>query len=404
VQRDGEDARLIVQYAKRQRAGCSATSRQKASASAPEKSVAKPVIVFARPCAGRASIRVRRYRRGGPAGRLIRVKQLAALLCYALTSPALADTALLDDGRWRVIGVDVGAEPQPIAVTQDGAGLGDFSALRIFFDLGAGFVPVLTLYAGGRIEPSLPPPAVPGATAVLGRYFECGAGLTPALRFVALELPEGARSGHLELGGTLSNGDSLASEKLKLRLFDAKPDRVRIELRYRLVATRDFCVDPERRDTQEEFRIVELATSYLSPAQHLSDLTRYVKAIDLDCDAFGDCEFDRISFCAPLENTTGYVIDSPNRLHDPTLALFHTTNAPAASPTLELELSAPRPADVKPQGFVSESDDPAVRNVSFWADWVDVKRDQRAGRKVGTFRFTLEAKPPRRPSCDRNQS
>ena len=139
---------------------------------------------------------------------------------------------------------------------------------------------------------------------------------------------------------------------------------MRVEFQYKLRATRDLCVDPERHDTQEEFRIVELHTRYLSPAAHLSDLTRYVKAIDLDCDSFGDCDFDRRSFCAPLENATGYVIDSPNKLHGRQVELFHTANTPGATPSLTIEMHRPNPHSVKPQGFVTESADPDARNVS----------------------------------------
>jgi hypothetical protein len=74
---------------------------------------------------------------------------LVALLCWLLAGPAWADITLFDDGDWRVIGVDAGAEPLPIAVTKKDEPLGSFAALRFFYALDAGFVPVLTLYASG---------------------------------------------------------------------------------------------------------------------------------------------------------------------------------------------------------------------------------------------------------------
>ena len=330
------------------------------------------------------------------------MRALATLLGVALAGPALADSTLFDDDRWRVVGVDVGAEPLPIAVTQRGTPLGNFAALRFFFALDAGFVPVLTLFAGGTLEPRLPPPGVPGATALLARYSDCDAGLTPPLRFVALDLPEKAKPGRFDLRGTLSNLDSLESEKLRLRLLAPKPDRMRVELRYRLVATRDFCVDHERSEATDEFRAVELVTQYLSPEQHLSDLTRYIKQVDLDCDLF-DCDLDRISFCAALENVTGPVIDTPKRLEDRDLELLHTTSAPEPTPSLSVELRSPHPHAFKPQGSATESSDPVARNVSFWADWVDVRHQNRAGKRVGSFRFALEAQAPGSRSCDRLQ-
>jgi len=329
--------------------------------------------------------------------------RLLPLLCCLVAAPALAgvNTTLFDDGQWRVIGAPAG--PDPIAVTRDGAPLGDFSALVFSYDLGLGFVPVLSLAADGTLEPRLPPPGEPGATAVLGRYFECDGPLTAPLRFAALDLPEKANSDALKLGGTLSNFDSLVSDKLKLWVVQPNANRVRVELRYKLRATRDLCVDPDRRDTQEEFRIVELQSRYLSPAAHLNDLTRYTKGTDLDCDVFGDCDFDRTSFCAALENTTGYVIDSPNRLRDRDVELFHTSNVPGATPSLAIEMFAPHPRAVKPQGFVTQSADPGAMNVAFWADWADVKREHHVGKTVGSFSFALEATPPRNPSCDRRQ-
>ncbi len=330
------------------------------------------------------------------------MRLLAVLLLLALAAPALADTTLFDDGRWRVVGVDAGAEPPPIAVTQRGTPRGSFAALRVSFALDAGFVPVLTLFADGTLEPVLPPPGVPGATAVLARYSDCDAGLTPPLRFVALDLPEKAKRGHFDLRGTLSNLDSLESEKLRLRLLAPKPERVRVELSYRLVALRDFCVDREQSEATDEFRAVELVTQYLSAQQQLSDLTRYVKDLELDCDFF-ECDLEKVRFCAALENVTGPVIDSPKRLWGRNLDLLHTTSAPEPTPSLSVELRSPHPHAFKPQGAATASDDSAARNVSFWADWVDVRHEYHAGKRVEDFRFALEAHDPGRRDCDRRQ-
>jgi hypothetical protein len=327
---------------------------------------------------------------------------LPVLLLLGLALPARADEILFDDGRWQVVGVDASAEPEPILVTRDGAPLGAFAALRVLYDVGAGFVPVVTLYAGGAIEPTLPPPGVPGATALLGRYADCDVGLTAPLRFTALELPAQAPASRLELRCALSNGDSLASEKLRIRVLAPTAERTRVELRYRLVAQRDLCVDASQHEATDEFRAVELLTQYLSSTQQLSDSTRYVKAVDLDCDVF-DCDLDKEWFCADLANTTGPVLDNPRRLEGRPLQLVHTTDSPAATPTLSLEARSPHFHQLKPQGSVTESSDPLARNVSFWADWVGVKRQYRAGQRVGRWHFALEALPPERRSCDHRQ-
>ena len=329
------------------------------------------------------------------------MRSLALLLGCALAAPAAAQVTLLNDGRWRITGeADAGA-PQ-IAVSVDEVTAGSFAGLRFAYAGDAGFEEVLLLRGDGTIGPRLPG-GVPGATATLGRYWDCEQGLVGPLRFVALELPaRSKKSGRLDLRGRLSNLDSLESEKLEVRIREPRSDRVRLEFRYGLRATRELCIDRERRDTVEEFRAVELAASFLGPGVHTNDLARYVKNLRLDCD-FLDCDVEKISFCAPLVNQTGYVIDDPKRLDDRRLSLFHSSDAPAATPTLALELRSPSPHNLRPQGFVTASSDPAEMNVAFWADWVEVDGRYGAGRKLASFRFTLAAEPPRTPGCDRTQ-
>ncbi|MEN8160972.1 MAG: hypothetical protein ABFS41_12940 [Myxococcota bacterium] len=317
------------------------------------------------------------------------------LLCCALATPAAADVTLLDDGRWLVNGVVDAAAPQ-IQVRVDDTPAGAFAALDFRYE----GEPVLVLRGDGSVEPMLPG-GVPGATAVLGRYWDCEAGLVGPLRFVGIDLPATSKkSGRLDLRGQLSNLDSLVSEKLRIRIRPPKPDRLRLEFRYRLRTTRQFCIDQDRRDTEEEFRVVELLASYLSPSANTNDLVRYVKRIELDCDFF-DCDEDKVNACAALANETGYVFEGPRRLRTRRMALFHTSNTPAPSATVEIELRKPHSRHVKPQGFVTASSDPADRNVAVWADWVEVRGRYGEDRKVANFRFALELEPPRQPGCDR---
>lgn len=318
----------------------------------------------------------------------------------AFAAPAFADVTLLDDGRWRVIGVEDAGPPQ-IAASVDGVPAGSFSELR-FLDAASGFAQVLALHGDGTLAPQVAG-APAGATATLGSYWECELGLIGPLRIVALDLPERSKkNGVLRLEGQLSNGDSLVSDELDVRIQPPHPERTQVELAYRLVATREICIDRERRDAPEEFHVVEIAAKFRGPGAHSNDLARYVRTLRLDCDLF-DCDIDRISFCAPLENATGYVLDNPSRLDGRRLGLFHTSNVPEPTPTLGIEMRSPSPHSIAPQGFVTENADPDARNVAFWADWVDVRGRYADGRKLAWFRFMLEAEAPRAPGCDRVQ-
>jgi len=96
------------------------------------------------------------------------------------------------------------------------------------------------------------------------------------------------------------------------------------------------------------------------------------------------------------------VFDSPIRLADRRIELFHTTESPAATPTLDAILFSPSPGRVKPQGFVTESDDLSL-NVSLWGNWVDADKTYDAGKTVGSFDFVIEADKPDTAGCDRSQ-
>jgi hypothetical protein len=380
------------------RRGCRATDRTRPADRWPHRT-ARPLPRATR-CRDGGEDRCRRAA-AAPSPRIYpmsaKVGWVLALLYIASAAPVTAELLLLDDGRWQVHGVVEASAPR-IQVQVDGTAAGEFAALRFRYRGDE----VLVLRGDGEIEPRLPGGA-PGATASLGHYWDCERGLVGPLRFVSLELPaRSKKNGKLDLRGELSNLDSLVSEKLRIRIRPPKPERLRLEFRYRLRTTRALCIDRERRETQEEFRVVELAARYLGPDSHTNDLTRYVRNRKLDCDIF-DCDIDKVTFCAPLVNETGYVIEKPRRLDSRKMSLFHTSDMPTRSPTLELEIRKPRAHDIKPQGFVDESVDPQARNVAFWADWVEVKGRYREGRKVGKFRFALEALPPREPGCDRVQ-
>ena len=332
------------------------------------------------------------------------MKRLAPLLLGLLmAAPAFAGAGslLFDDGRWRVFGVPSGMDPLPITVTQNKTTLGTFSSLSFLFDKGGVFVLVLTLDSDGTIQPSVPS-GVPGAVAQLTRYFECETGLTDPIRFTAIELPKKTSNDFMKLKGEASNFDSLVTDKLKIYVIRPDNNLMDVEFQYKLKATRDICVDQARHETDEEFRIFQIDSRFVSAGNQLNDLARFTKNIDVDCNVFGDCNLDRVRECAPLSNTTGYIFDSPNRLADRRIELFHTTETPAATPTLDAILFSPAPNRVKPQGFVTESDDLSL-NVSLWGNWVDADKTYKTGKTIGSFDFAIEADKPDQAGCDRIQ-
>jgi hypothetical protein len=105
-----------------------------------------------------------------------------------------------------------------------------------------------------------------------------------------------------------------------------------------------------------------------------------------------------LSSCEALTNQTGYILTKPPP--SGRLQLVHTQSVPRNTPTLAVSFRSPGPSRFKPQGFLMETNDATVANVSYWANWTKARRTYLAGQRVAKFRYVLEASSPRKLGCD----
>jgi hypothetical protein len=59
----------------------------------------------------------------------------------------------------------------------------------------------------------------------------------------------------------------------------------------------------------------------------------------------------------------------------------------------------PRPAQMTPQGFVTQSGDPNTDNVDLWGNWDVAQPAYAAGNPIGHFVYILKAIPPGPMPC-----
>jgi hypothetical protein len=326
-------------------------------------------------------------------------------ICTVASRKALADTNLVNKESWVVDGTDdAGPNPTNIAMSIHGHAAGSFSKLAVSYDVGGtGVVTVCTITGAGEIRLALPPPGEFGGSFFTTGYWDCDEGFIPTLLLTELDIRvKGGKNGSVEFKGKASNGTSMNAKDFSLKFYTPQPDLVRADLRYSLVATRDFCVDQTIHTNADNFPVVRMAANFLSITNQDNDQVRYLKVIGQTC-VLGHCVTDKESFCNDLVNQDGFIIDGGTRIGDPTLYLVHTQALPRNTPTLEARLLVPRHARIRAQGAVTASADPTAQNVGFWGNWMDPEAQYRARRKVGKFRYRLQVVPPRVFSCGQEQ-
>jgi hypothetical protein len=325
---------------------------------------------------------------------------------FFLSPSVTADTNLVTTASWTIDGaVDPGPNPRDIMVSVDGKAAGTFSELKVYSTVASGVVAqVFSVKGNGMLQPALPPPGEVGGAFYLASYWDCAQGLVPPLAIVELNLKSKVgKNSPLQWRGKLSNSNSLESTSFSLKFYPPKTDSVQVDVRYRLVATRDFCVDATAADKPDTFRAVTMAANYISADAQDNDTLRYVRLLEKICLGFGICHTRSASFCAAFTNATGYVLAQSYRLGGQRLFLEHSQAVPRNTPTLAVFFQSPPRGRFKPQGFVTATDDPTAPNVSVWGNWSDAKTSYRAGKKLGQFRYSLEASTPKPLGCDRPQ-
>jgi hypothetical protein len=316
--------------------------------------------------------------------------------------PLAADTNLLNNGDWVVDGAtDPGPDARDILVSVNGLPVGPFSELKVFHAFtGAGFPQVWSIKGNGALRPVLPPPGEFGGTFYLTQYWDCATGLTRSLVLVELNIQVDPKNPNdLLLTGKVSNLTSLEGTDFELRLNPPKNDSVKADVSYSLTATRDFCVNETRQDLLEGFRVARMVSNYISDNQNDNDSIRYASTVAKVCDCC-DCYTIKGWVCAQLFDNDSYITCFEDKLADKRLFLVHNYPYPRITPTLVVHFDKPKPWHLNPQGFVTFTTDPNADNVDLWGNWRKAKDSYVAGRKVGKFKFTLEAREPDVLGCD----
>jgi hypothetical protein len=332
---------------------------------------------------------------------------LAAMKCLfpllLAAASAMADSMVLTSRAWRVEGaMDSGPNPRDIHVAVDRQPVGTHSELKVFFNFdGTNWQQIFSIKGEGTIQPIVPPPVVAGGTFRLTSYRDCVEGLVPPLQFTDLEFrSSNSRRAPLRAKGRLSNFDSLVGTDLRMKFYAPDTNAVAVELKYKLRAARDFCVDRAFEKEEDEFRLAEMRANFTSAQSNQNTRLRYIRIKDRICPVISDCVTTKESFCADLDNVTGYLFGKPRRLGDPSVQLLHTNAVPQNTPSLQIEFHSPPHGRVKPQAWIEPTDDPTEPNVAAWGNWVKARRFYREGRPVTRVRVVLKARDPSNPHCD----
>lgn len=313
------------------------------------------------------------------------------LFCFALGS-VLADTLLFSQDNWIVDGAaDTGTNPPPVnmRVSVEGKPVGRYSELKIHHEIGGlGAPQVFSVKGNGAMRAVLPPPGEFGGTFYATGYWDCDAGFLQGMRFLKLDIRLDPKDpGILRIRGKASNQDSLRAPNFTIRVLPVTSAFFSARASYKLIATRDLCVDFNRQMLHEGFRVARIASNYLSGATHDSDQARYVNS-------------EQVKFCAGLLNQNGFIFANPLPMGQARLFLVHRDDEPRATPTLRIRFGMPAPAQITPQGYVTQSVNPNDDNVDLWGNWDSVAASYTRGAAVGKFLYDLEASAPMPLSCD----
>ena len=321
---------------------------------------------------------------------------------------AFADTNLVNEKFWVVDGTDdLATNASSMTVTTNGQAVGAFSELAFSYNIdGTNVVPVGVVKGSGEIQMAVPFGPFGGSFFLTG-YWDCDAGYVPTMVISNLDIRlKGGRAPVVEMKGKISNLVSMEAKDFQLIMMVPKPQLMQAELSYTLTATTNFCVAGvdgfTSHTNQDNFQVARMASNYLSPETNEDSIARFVKVTGSTC-VLEYCSTTRHSFCHALANQDSLVVtNKPPKLGGNTIWLMNNGKVNANSPTLAVKFMSPPAGRLRPQGLETATTDPTAENVSFWANWSEVKETYRAGKKVTTVRYMLEVSPPEPLSCAYN--
>jgi hypothetical protein len=316
---------------------------------------------------------------------------------------AFADTNLVNEKFWAVDGTDDSAtNASSIAVTVKGQAMGAFTELAFSYNIdGTNVVPVCLVKGSGEIQMAVPNGPFGGSFFLTG-YWDCDAGYVPTMVISNLDIRlKGGKEPMVELKGKISNQVSMAAKNFELMVFVPKPQLMKAELNYTLMATTDFCVDEIVHTNEDNFQVARMASNYLSPATNENDVARFVKGTSQTCVLEFCGGGSQKSICYVLADQDSLVVTNHSpRLGGNPITLMNDGSSSNNTPTLAVRFMNPSPGQIRPQGLESASSDPTAENVSYWGDWVGEKGTYRAKKKVEKMRYILEVSSPGSLSCD----
>lgn len=305
---------------------------------------------------------------------------------FAEPSPVSADTKLFEQAGWIVSGAqDSAPNARKIRVLVAGQFVGNYSELKIARkQSNTNYPQVFSVKGSGALRAVLPGGDFGGTFYATG-YWDCTYGFVQNLPITKLNIRLNTDK-TLQLKGKAINA-SFRAPNFTLRVLKPKNQTVSLNVSYRLVARRDLCVDSDRQDSHEGFRLARIASMFLSKTKHDSNRALYINS-------------SNTPVCANLKNQNRFILANPTTLGLPALlSLVHTTSQPRKTPTLSIEFVSPPGQEITPQGWVSKSSIANADNVDFWGNWDSASAQYAAGQVIGNFEYTLKATAPGTPAC-----
>jgi hypothetical protein len=328
---------------------------------------------------------------------------LAVALC---PGAATADTQLFSGGDWEVDGFeDLALAPGAfgnITVSVNGTNVGNFIELKVFhIDNSNVLSQVFSVRGTGAIQPAVPPAGAFGPSAQLTAYWDCESNALVRMAITQLDIRLASRtSKRLRMKGSASNFDSFDAPNFALLFFAPRPRSVKVDVKYRLVAARDFCVSRTSTNHSDGLHVASLAANYVSGQIRNVDFARYLAITDRSCVPFLGCSVSRRTFCANILNEDALLYDKPRRLGSPSISLIHRDEQPTNTPSVSLFFRVPHAAAIRPQGQITASSAPDTDNVEFWGEWARAKREYKDGDRIHRVHFRIKAVPAGPKDCD----